>query len=183
MKHIEYLLPELGEIIAEDFRNPQIELSEVFESYVLLFDAMYRALLLPDEGQKEVEEAIEEFIELRRRGEWNTPNGLIFRITDIVQRYERLQGLITQLAQKMLEDFSCQHHNLNSFYREFSNYAYIMSCVKEAFSHQDEKAISEVFKALEEFLQDKKKMWELKNELEEIVSKFCEEDDHERQKA
>ncbi len=174
MRYIEDLLPELGQILAEDFRDPQIELSEVFEGYVLLFDAIYKALLLPDKGLKEVAEAIEEFIEVRQTGEWVSPNGLVYRIRDIVQRYEKFQDLMVQLTQKMLEDFSCQHHTPRSFYSKFSDYSYIMGCVKEIFSHQDEEAISKAFKVLEEFLRGEKITWELKRELENLVSKFKE---------
>jgi hypothetical protein len=183
MEKFEDLLPKLGQIIAEDFRDPQTELSEVFEDYVFLFDVIYKALSLPDEGQREVAGAVEEFIQLRQDGEWNTPKGLVYRIRDIVQRYERFQELMVQLAQKMLEDFSCQHHTYRSFYNTFSDYAYIMGCVEEVFPYQDKEAISKAFQVLEEFLQGKKGTWKLKDELEEIVSKFCEEVSHEKQKT
>ncbi len=179
MKYIEDLLPELGRMLAEDFRSPQIELFEIFEGYVLLFDAIYEALLLPDKGLQEVAKAIEEFIELRQKGECVSPNGLVYRIRDIVQRYKTFQELMVQLSQKMLEDFSCQHHTPRSFYSEFSDYSYIMGCVKEIFSHQDEEAISKAFKVLEEFLQGEKITWELRRELENLVSKFEEVSDEE----
>jgi hypothetical protein len=183
MNYIEDLLPKLGQIIAEDFRVPQTELSEVFEDYVFLFDAIYRALSLPDEGQKEVEEAIEEFIQLRQDGEWDTPKGLVYRIRDIVQRYERFQELIVQLTQKMLEDFSSQHHTYRSFYNRFFDYYYIMGCVANILSSKDEEAISKAFKVLEEFLQGGKMVWELKDELENLASKFNKEADYEKKKA
>jgi len=183
MNYIEDLLPKLGQIIAEDFRVPQTELSEVFEDYVFLFDAIYRALSLPDEGQKEVEEAIEEFIQLRQDGEWDTPKGLVYRIRDIVQRDERFQELIVQLTQKMLEDLSCQNHTYRSFYNSFFDYHYIMGCVANIFSSKDEEAISKAFKVLEEFLQGGKIVWELRREMENLVSKFNKEVNHAKQKA
>jgi hypothetical protein len=164
MTYIEDLLPDLGRIIAEDFRDPQAELSEVFEDYVFLFDALYKALSLPDKGQKEVEEAIEEFIQQRQEGEWDTPKGLVFRIRDILQRYEKFQELMVH----------CQHHTYRSFYNIFFDYYYIIGCVANIFSSQDGEAISKAFKALEEFLQGEKRMWELKDELEKIISELTE---------
>jgi len=172
MRYIEDLLPELGRILAEDFRFPQTDLSEVFEDYVFLFDAIHNALSLPDEGQEKVAEAIEEFIELRQEGEWDTPKGLVYRIRDIVQRYEKLKEIMLHLTQKMLEDLSHPHHTLRSFYHKFSDYSYIMGYVVKIFSQQDEEAISKAFKVLEEFLQGEKMAWELKDELENLASKF-----------
>jgi hypothetical protein len=183
MNYIEDVLPELGEIIAKDFISPQTELLEVFEGYVLLFDVMYKALSLPEEGQKEVKEAIEEFIELRQNGEWNSPNELVFKIRDIVQRYEKMKELTMRLAEQMLENLSQSTHTLFSFYREFLDYSYVMGCVAKIFSNKDEETISETFKVLEEFLQGRKILWELKRELENIVSKFNKEVSHGKKKA
>jgi hypothetical protein len=179
MKYIGDVLKELGQIIAKDFnediRPPKVGWDIILGEYVSLFNAIYNVFSLPDEGCEKAVEAIEEFIKLRQSGEWDFPGSLAYRISNIVQSYEKLRELMSQLTQKMSEDFSYPHHSPFSFYDTFSDYAYIMGCIEEVFSHQDEEAISKAFKAVEEFLQGKKRMWELKDELEEIVSKFNEE--------
>jgi transcriptional regulator with PAS, ATPase and Fis domain len=179
MKYVGDVLKELGQIIAQDFnedlRPPKVGWDIILGGYASLLNAIYNAFSLPYEGQEKVAEAIEEFVKLRQSGEWDDPYGLDFRISRILQSYEKLQELMTQLAKKMLEDFSDPHSSPSFFYDTFSDYSYIMGCVKEVFSHQDEEAISKAFKSVEEFLQGKKRMWELKDELEEIVSKFNDE--------
>jgi hypothetical protein len=179
MKYIGDVLKELGQIIAKDFnedlRPQKTGWDIILGEYVSLFNAIYKVFSLPDEGREKAVEVIEEFVKLRQSGEWEFPGSLAYRISNIVQSYEKLQELMTQLAKKMLEDFSDPHSSPSFFYDTFSDYSYIMGCVKEVFSHQDEEAISKAFKSVEEFLQGKKRMWELKDELEEIVSKFNDE--------
>ncbi|MFZ8858892.1 MAG: hypothetical protein ACO2PP_00060 [Thermocrinis sp.] len=180
MKYIGDALKELGQIIAQDFnedlRPPKVGWDILLGEYASLLNTIHKALSLPYEGQGKVAEVIEEFVKLRQSGEWEFPDYLESRIKDIVQSCEKLRELMVQLTPKILKDFS--YDSPASFYDTISDYAYIMGCVKEVFSHQDEKAMSKVLKALEEFLQGKKRMWELKGELEEIVSEFCEENGH-----
>jgi hypothetical protein len=186
MKYISELLPELGEIIVEDFRNPRIEWVDVFVSYAFLFDAIYEVLSLPDEAQYRAAEAIEEFIVLRQKGEWDTPDGVAFKIRDIVHRYKKLRELMTQLPQKMLEDFADPHSSLSAFYDTLYYYSRIIGHITEVFSHQDKEVISKSLTALEEFLQNKKRLWEVKAELETLASKYDEdheEGSHEKQKT
>ncbi len=186
MKHIGDALAKLGQIIAQDFnedlRPPKVGWDIIVGGYASLLDVIYKAFSLPYEEQGKVAEAIEEFVKLRQSGEWDDPYSLKFRVSDIVQGYEKLRELMVQLVKKMLEDFSAPHYSSSFFYMRFSDYSYIMGCVKEIFSHQDEEAISKAFKVLEEFLRGEKRMWELKRELENLVSKF-EEASYEKQKA
>jgi hypothetical protein len=63
---------------------------------------------------------------------------------------------------------------LSFLLQHFFDYYYIIGCVANIFSSQDEEAISKAFKALEEFLQGEKRMWGLKDELEGIISELTE---------
>jgi hypothetical protein len=152
MKYIGDALAKLGQIIAQDFneelRPPKVGWDIILGEYVSLFATIHKALSLSYEEQGRVAEVIEEFVKLRQSGEWEFPSSLTHRISYIMQGYEKLQKLMVQLAKNMLEDFSDPHASPYFFYYTFSNYAYIMGCVKEIFSHQDEEAISETLPAL-----------------------------------
>jgi len=172
MRCFDELLPELGQIIAEDFRDTKIDWLTIFTGYSQLFDAIYDALSLPNEAQDKASEALEEFIKLRQKGEWVIPNEVASRIMDIVRGYERLRELITQMTQKMLDSFAATYPDLGSFYNIFSDFAYIMDSIAKIFSHQDEEAISKSLDVLEAFLQGEKRWWELKAELKKIISEL-----------
>jgi len=171
-KYIDELLPELGQIITEDFRDPKIDWLTIFTGYSQLFDAIYEVLSLPNEAQDRASEILEEFIELRQKGEWVIPNEVAPRIMDIVRGYERLRELITQMIPKMLDSINATYPDLRSFYNIFSGYAYIMDSVVKIFSHQDEEAISKGLDVLEAFLQGEKHWWELTAELKKTLSEL-----------
>jgi hypothetical protein len=174
MRYFDELLPELGEIIAEDFRDTKIDWLTIFTGYSQLFDAIYNALSLPNEAQDKASEVLEEFIKLRQKGEWVIPNEVAPRIMDIVRGYERLRELITQMTQRMLDRFAATYPDLGSFYNIFSGFAYIMNSIAKIFSHQDEEAISKSLDVLEAFLQGEKHWWELTAELKKIISELNE---------
>jgi len=174
MRYFDELLPELGQIIAEDFRNHKMDWLTIFTGYSQLFDAIYDAISLPNEAQDKASEVLEEFIKLRQKGEWVWPNEVALRIMDIVRGYERLRELITQMIPKMLDSFKATYPDLGSFYNIFSGYAYIMDSIAKIFSHQNEEAISKSLDVLEAFLQGEKQQWEVKAELKKIISELNE---------
>jgi len=174
MRYFDELLPELGQIIAEDFRDPKIDWLTIFTGYSQLFDAIYDVLSLPNEAQDKASEILEEFIKLRQKGEWVIPNEVALRIMDIVRGYERLRELITQMTPKMLDSFKTTYPDPGSFYNSFSFFAYIMNSIAKIFPNQDEEAISKSLDVLEEFLQGEKHWWEVKVELKKIISELSE---------
>jgi hypothetical protein len=172
MKKLKDLLPELVEIFGEDLRDPGLDLLDVFSGYVLLFNAIKEVFSLPEKGQREAVKLIEGFIRFRRTEGWADPYRLAIKVGGTVWRYEALRGLMIQLVQNMLEDFTDTDSSLSLFYEQFSDYSYVICCLGKIFSQQDGLAMAKALDALEEFLQGKRIMLELKESLGKIVSEL-----------